>query len=334
MKKALRQGFTLIELLVVIAIIGVLIALLLPAVQSARESARRAQCSNNLKQVGIALHAYAETNGIFPIGVQTYGKYYQPTDCDKYGSRGHSLFTSILNQMEGGNLYNAINFDFAAGSAGTNPYGLGGRVNSTGLLARVNSYICPSESSQQQPLAIPAESDNPYSWSSYAGVGGTHDVIRWWYGCPNNIEPTGMFGYQYAYRIAENTDGTSNTLYVGETARFRGETEKNLNTWTRTLWYGTSVPGVSRIQGFALNMAKINSNIANPDIPSNQYNTDYLNPIYQKNGQFGFRSQHPGGANFLFGDGSIHFIKDSINMGVYQGLSTKASGEVIGADQY
>ncbi len=326
----LRRGFTLIELLVVIAIIGVLIALLLPAVQSAREAARRAQCTNNLKQVGIALQSYHDQQGSFPIGVQYYGSW--DTSC-AFQASGHSLFTLILNQMEGNTVYNAINFNFAAG--GGAQYGVTpGRVNSTALLTRVNSYICPSEASEQIPYQIPAQSNNPYSWSSYAGMAGTYDIIRWWYGCPNEIEPTGMFGKNFSYKISDNTDGTSNTIYVGETSRFKGDKDNVFNTWTRALWFGSAVAGTSRVQGFALSLPKINANLAIPDIPSNNPFTDYQNPIYRNNGQFGFRSQHPGGANFLFGDGSVHFLKETISPITYQALSTRNLGEAISASSY
>ncbi len=231
-----RHGFTLIELLVVIAIIGVLIALLLPAVQAAREAARRAQCTNNLKQIGIALQNYFDQQGRFPFGVDYFGTW--DTRCT-YGPRGHSLFTAILNQMEGGSGLQRDQLHYPAGSLNPNPPGTmpngihGGRVNSTGLLTRINTYICPSEASRQVPYQIPSQGNNPFSWGSYAGVAGTWDVTRWWFGCPHEIEPTGMFAKQYCYDITANLDGTSNTLYIGETSRFRGELDPALNTWSR-----------------------------------------------------------------------------------------------------
>jgi prepilin-type N-terminal cleavage/methylation domain-containing protein/prepilin-type processing-associated H-X9-DG protein len=338
MKKSLRRGFTLIELLVVIAIIGVLIALLLPAVQAAREAARRAQCTNNLKQIGIALHNYHDRNGTFPIGVQYYGTW--DTGC-QFGPRGHSLFTAILNDMEGGTLYNALNFNFSAG-ADSNMFGNGGRINSTALLAKVNSYICPSETNQQRPYQVPTESSNPYGWTSYAGVGGTWDVTRWWYGCPNEIEPTGMFAKNFSYRISENSDGTNNTLYVGETSRFKNDPDQVMQTWTRALWFGATYG--TRLNGYAYPIPKINAAIMYPEPPSvwNNNAADWMfDGVSQKFGQFGFRSQHPGGANFLFGDGSVHFLKESINItsnatniGVYRALSTRAGGETVSQDSY
>jgi len=334
-----RRGFTLIELLVVIAIIGVLIALLLPAVQSAREAARRAQCVNNLKQIGIALHNYHDLHKTFPIGTDTYNIVVSnpPNTCGgDWVARGHSMFTALLPHMEQGPVYNAINFTFPAGTSGRAPvYGVvPGMLQSTALLNRINTYICPSENSQQRPYQIPGESSVPYSWSSYAGVAGTYDIYRWWYGCPREIEPNGMFGKQYAYTIAENTDGSSQTIYVGETSRFKnaGDPERIFNEWTRTLWFGYDT-NRTRVQGTALCMAKINAPLID-DVPSNDPFLDFQNPAYRNMGQFGFRSNHPGGANFLFGDGSVRFLKETIANTTYQNISTKAGGETVSQSDY
>jgi prepilin-type processing-associated H-X9-DG protein len=261
------------------------------------------------------------------------------------GARGHSLFTSILNEMEGGTLYNAINFDYAAGNP-TNPYTgqNGGRINSTALLSRVNSYICPSEISQQRPYDVPAQSNNPYGWSSYAGVAGTGDITRWWYGCADappgfdqEIEPNGMFGKMYSYSLAQNTDGSSNTVYVGEMSRFKGEPDQVFNTWTRALWFGANPPGTSRVQGTAYTVPKINANLMNPE-PESVWNVSFtdwaFDGVSQNFGQFGFRSHHPGGANFLFGDGSVKFLKQTIDLNTYHSIGTRDSGEVVSSDAY
>jgi prepilin-type processing-associated H-X9-DG protein len=256
-----------------------------------------------------------------------------------YGPRGHSLFTAILNDMEGSVSYNAINFDYPAGSPAL-PNGVhGGRVNSTALLARVNSFICPSELTQQRPFDVPTVSNNPYGWCSYAGVAGTGDVSRWWFGCPTEIEANGMFGPQWSFNVSRNTDGTSNTVYVGETSRFKGETEQIFNTWTRSLWFGTSVPGVTRVQGIAYTVPKINANLMIPDAPSTisitGWITDWmLDGVSHNFGQFGFRSQHPGGCNFLFGDGSVKFLKQTIDRNAYFSIGTKDSNEVVSADSF
>ncbi len=338
-----RRGFTLIELLVVIAIIGVLISLLLPAVQSAREAARRAQCTNNMKQMGIALHNYLQKFNVFPIGVETGGSWDPcPGGNYGYGSRGYSLFSALLPDMEAGPTYNAINFDFPAGAAGPliSAFGHGGRINSTALLTRISSYICPSEASPQQPYKVPTESSNPYSWGSYAGVAGTNDITKWWYGCPTEIDPNGMFGKQFSYGLQENLDGSSNTFYIGETSRFKGEAIKIFNTWTRTLWYGYS-GNVTRVQGYAYTVPKINVNMLLEEQggtldPTGDIDSWIINPVTRARemGQFGFRSKHPGGANFLTGDGGVRFIKETIDLATYRALGTKANGESVSSSDW
>jgi prepilin-type N-terminal cleavage/methylation domain-containing protein/prepilin-type processing-associated H-X9-DG protein len=340
------RGFTLIELLVVIAIIAVLVALLLPAVQSAREAARRTQCVNNLKQIGLALQNYYEALGSFPIGSATYDDNYSACiSGSQTDARGHSLFTYILPYMEQVAAYNAVNFHFGAGGD-QQPFSHAGAVNWTGLIVRVASYVCPSDF-PQTPYTNKAvdpnnESYNPYSQSSYAGSVGTFDIFRWWYGCPHNpqvshieIEPDGAFGKMFAFRLAQFTDGTSSTIFVGETARFKNDPDKVFNEWNRALWFGSTLAGVTRISGLATVVPRINANLMVPDAPPQNPFTWMNSPVFQEFGQFGFRSQHPGGANFLFGDGSVHFLKESIDRRrVYYALGTRANGEVVGSDQY
>ncbi len=332
-----RRGFTLIELLVVIAIIGVLIALLLPAVQAAREAAHRAQCTNNLKQMGLALHNYHDAHNAFPIGIMFYA--YGPNDCNGSGgrapqnvARGHSMFAAMLPNMELSTVYNAINFDFPAG--GTFSGLSAGLIQSTAYSTRVNAYICPSDS-RQTPLIIPTESLNAYSQSSYAGNAGTYDIFYWWYGCPDGqIDPSGTFGKDRSTRVGEILDGTSNTMFLGETSRFRNDPEDTFNEWTRCLWY-SSVAGTTRPQGLALTVPEPNANLLIPESRTSEPFSYWLTqPKYFKMGQWGFRSQHPGGLNFLFGDGSVRYIKNSINLVTYRAISTKAGGEVVGADQF
>jgi len=295
-----RRGFTLIELLVVIAIIAVLIALLLPAVQAAREAARRAQCVNNLKQIGLGIYNYESSQGAYPIGVYTFSAVESLADGCAY-PRAHSLFTFILPYMEQGTMANSINFSFPAGGAG--PLGqIPGLIQSTALLTKVNSYVCPSDF-RQIPYQIPTQSNNPYSQSSYAGVAGTYDIFRYWYGCPNEIAPNGPFGKSINYKIADITDGTSNTLFVGETSRFPNDPDQVFNEWDRALWFASALnatnPTTTRPQGLALVLPKINAPFLVPDGPIESgaaCNSPGLwdnNPYFYNLGQFGFRSQHP-----------------------------------------
>ena len=337
------RGFTLIELLVVIAIIAVLIALLLPAVQAAREAARRTQCVNNLKQMGLALANYESAQGSLPPGAIQYT--YPVVDPLGVGSRGHTMFSFILPYMEQGTIGNSINFSVPVFGATTYV-----PMQSTAFLAKINTYICPSD------LKAPASysgSGNLYSQGSYAGMSGRIDTDLYYYGIPPccgssvpSIQGDGMFHPDYAYKIAQITDGTSNTIFIGEHARFINDPDTIFNEWNR---YGNFLSsfggGVTRPQVSLTSCCTINANVVIPETdetgtlntangaPWGPFNW-FFNPQYWPEGQHSFRSFHPGGANYSFGDGSVKFLKVSMNMGTYQALSTRASGEVISSDAY
>jgi prepilin-type N-terminal cleavage/methylation domain-containing protein/prepilin-type processing-associated H-X9-DG protein len=348
-----RRGFTLIELLVVIAIIAVLIGLLLPAVQAAREAARRAQCANNLKQIGIALHNYHDANDSLPIGGQGFASW--DTNCWDSLSL-HSMFTAILPYVGQQAVFNAVNFSFAAAvpwpQYGVDP----GQFQVTAFQTRIDTYICPSEPSG---WTLPSK-DTPMSQTSYAAVFGYRDTFRWWCGCPYGfIPPDGVFGFSgalsYATRLSDVLDGASNTMFVGEASRFTNEVEPWFNTWTVAdgNLFSWSIPGVKRITAFAFTAPRLNADLQIPDPNPTLNPTGWVDSwVYDSDpkanalgaGQFGFRSQHPGGANFLFGDGSVRFLKQTIdmgspnyadhNVGVYRKLSTKDGGEVVSTDAY
>ncbi|WP_152053334.1 DUF1559 domain-containing protein [Tautonia marina] len=349
------RGFTLIELLVVIAIIGVLIALLLPAVQSAREAARRAQCTNNMKQLGIALHNYESATGSLPIGdfrnaPTGYGQAMNPGNpCAE--NIWVSWMTFILPYMEQGAQTSAYNFEVAATWF----------KNETATLSRVSSYVCPSDDEHEDVSA---------SWfttyqTSYAAVAGmTESTWYSWGGTTNAdrcnaIESEGPFGRNFAYKFADIRDGLSNTIFIGETSRFRNEpggSHFNFGAsggaWNGPPWGATAWPGDVRITAVAYTVPRINAKALTGAGPA-PYNTPTscltsAGPIASRPtswantpapfgctemGQFGFRSNHPGGANFLFGDGSVRFLKESIDMATYRALSTRRLGEVVSADQ-
>lgn len=336
-----RRGFTLIEVLVVIAIIGILVALLLPAVQAARASARRMQCVNNLKQIGLALFNYESSQGSFPPGAITYQE--NPVNCAT-PRRGHSLFTLILPGMEQSTVFNSINFAFAAvrDQGGISA----GATNSTAFTARVSAYICPSDSPQSTFSTQAPPFVNAFSQGSYAGMVGTVDIFRWWCGCPATfwdgivcvgqveLKPDGSFGYNYNFRLPQFTDGLSNTLMVGEFSRFRNDPDKLFNQWNSALYYGSAMAGVTRPQGLATSVPRINADLRLPDYPQSSPVGWKSDPENRNFGQFGFRSQHSGGANFLLGDGSVRFVKDTISADVYSAVSTRAGGEIVGSDAY
>ncbi|MDX2038424.1 MAG: DUF1559 domain-containing protein [Isosphaeraceae bacterium] len=340
-----RSGFTLIELLVVIAIIAVLISLLLPAVQAAREAARRAQCTNNLKQLGLALHNYHQSVNAFAPGSTHWPAGSPASGCDSgnFIPRQHTVFSLILPFMEQQNVYNLINFHFAAGTGGTSTmYGVQpGLVQYTAFDTTISSFICPSDL-PQTPLT-PASSQNAYRQCSYAASVGTWDTIR-------NTDrtncrpypPDGAFGYEFTLSEAGVTDGLSNTLFIGELARFRNHPLTWQNTWSRSGGYSFSFtnPGGGTGTSFTYQVLitavpRINAGLLVPHVvsrmPVEAWTLDRRN---LEMGQLGFRSQHPGGANFLMGDGSVRFLKATIAPAVYRGLSTRNTGEVLSADSY
>jgi prepilin-type N-terminal cleavage/methylation domain-containing protein/prepilin-type processing-associated H-X9-DG protein len=369
-----RRGFSLIELLVVISIIAVLVALLLPAVQGARESGRKAQCLNNLRQFGIAVINYETAYKVFPPGEIKYRA--SDGNCNCRGmcaARNFGAFALILAQMEQANAYNAINFNLAAGGTDElNPNDTGmwggmnvGLINRTGLGVRVNSYICPSDS-PQDPNFIKV---SPYSQTSYALSGGTWNTVYYFDG--SSSDPTkcwiqdpgnGAFDDSTSCPVSLFRDGLSTTIFVGEASRFPNDPDPQFNQWSHPGQYFFSsnfgVGTTLRPQGFAFELPRINAKIVPGDTaggatpsgngtpgpnalpPGTNYpdNSDYkawvLDPKYQQYGQWGFRSFHSGGAHFVFGDGSVRFIKDGIDMATFWALGTRFGKEVISADAY
>lgn len=330
-----RRAFTLIELLVVIAIIAVLIALLLPAVQSAREAARRAQCVNNLKQMGLALHNYEGSNGAFPIGIIRYTRP-SCSEADTNSNKRHTLFAFILPYMEQSNVYDGMNFSFGAGFV----------VNVTAQETRIAAYVCPSDPPSTGPINPPGQLVSiGVNQCSYSGVAGTIEFLRHRHAPPTNaancghIEGDGTFVASFNYKLASIADGTSNTMFLGETSRFVGQPSSWQNPWNYGEWYGVvggngqgSLP-----MGIAYLAARPNSRLIDADvipiIDPDPF-TWYQKAAAQAYGNFGFRSQHPGGLNFLMGDGSVKFIKQTIDLPTYRALGTRAGGEVISADSY
>jgi prepilin-type N-terminal cleavage/methylation domain-containing protein/prepilin-type processing-associated H-X9-DG protein len=289
-RNAPRRGFTLIELLVVIAIIGVLIALLLPAVQKAREAARRAQCSNNLKQVGIALHNYHDLHGVLPMGYAHRAGY-------TWGGFGWAA--AILPQVEQRPLFDAANFDLAAWT----------EANATVCTTAVNFYLCPSDETSHGRLL--EREGLRFAMASYVASFGPGDMDI------NADDRRGLFSRNSRTRFAEVTDGLSQTLAAGE--RHNGKfavLSTGGHLIAETVW-----PGAIR---------------EDPDDDHGHttlFQTEHppSSPIMDDRDA---ASRHDGGTNFLLGDGSVRFLKNSIDLAVYRALSTAAGNEVVGADSY
>ncbi len=315
-----RQAFTLVELLVVIAIIGVLVSLLLPAVQAAREAARRMQCNNNLKQIGLAVINYHDTYRMFPFSqAGDYNELF-PGSLAAWGpdwsenSRSWSFLSRILPFIEQQNLY-----DMGAISTAH-------LIQSPAVGQSIPGFLCPSDPgtgegsrsfrSQYMYRTAPPQ---PVGLSNYKGVMGDSmygiravfpprfhnwaDEDPW---CCGNGIFTGM-GYYNQVRMSSILDGTSNTFLVGEDA-----------------WY--SAPN-SHI-GYGYSWAHAYDVLATAAVRPNNRRLPPLdvNEWQQLNG---FKSRHPGGVSFALADGSCRFISDSIDLFVYRGMATKDGGEVV-----
>jgi prepilin-type N-terminal cleavage/methylation domain-containing protein/prepilin-type processing-associated H-X9-DG protein len=283
-----HSGFTLIELLVVIAIIAVLIGLLLPAVQKVREAAARMQCQNNLKQVGLALHNYHDTYKTFPAG---YVSAHDSNGNDTGAGWGWAAY--LLPQMEQGNLADAIRFDLPIDAP----------ANSGARVMPVKSYLCPSDDA---PPTFTAQrfdaAGNPVAnicevaSANYIGVFGVGEP---------GVDGQGVFSRNSAVRIADITDGTSQTLMVGERAHNLGQ----------ATWVG-AVPNAELFPYNSSNMVLGHTGESKGPAGPTEVNH--------------FSSRHTGGVNFLFADGHVRFLTSSVTQLTYQALSTRAGGEPVG----
>jgi prepilin-type N-terminal cleavage/methylation domain-containing protein/prepilin-type processing-associated H-X9-DG protein len=336
-----RGGFTLIELLVVIAIIGVLAALLLPAVQAAREAARRMQCSNNLKQMGLALHNYIDSHGVFPPGYVSAINPSVTDPCDQDAENSTSIDlgpgwawgSMILSQMEQGSLYNAINYDLSV----LDP------SNHTGRKSVVGAYLCPSD---YGPRLISVYADPPKAGGAgstmvldevargnYVGMWGVGEICAG--SGPTGSEnvggigsPNGIFHRNSRTSIAEVVDGMSQTIAVGERSRNLSDV-----TWT------ARVPG-----GWLAKTSLFEGGTDKFSPEAEETWTQILGPAGLEDGSRtinqdtahveDYWSRHPGGANFLFADGSVHFLKSGISPASFRALATRGSSEVISGDSY
>ncbi|REJ72345.1 MAG: DUF1559 domain-containing protein [Planctomycetota bacterium] len=300
-----KRGFTLIELLVVIAIIAILIALLLPAVQQAREAARRTQCKNNLKQIGLAIHNYHDVYLVLP-NVNCGGIAYSTL-------QGSSLFASILPMIDQAASYNLYDFNLA----NTDPYNL--QVVSQQL----PFYLCPTSPTRRQ---VPScDSDSGRAPGNYAVCIGSLDFDQYWPFSPPFAKPVLNGAIVYTDSSPGKTsfrdflDGTSNTLLVGETAY-------NLPDY---LFSSGSCVGESRYSF---------TYWSNPYPGSTACTTQYgFNPqdvandgLFDPNWVRCFRSDHEGGVQFVLTDGSVHFLSENIDAALLDALATRAGGEVVG----
>lgn len=347
-----RRGFTLIELLVVIAIISVLASLLLPAVQNAREAARRTQCRNRLKQIGLALHEYHDSNGSFPIGAA-----YAPTPDGNDASpsvRGSSFFVSILPWIDQGNAYRRLIHEAPGGIAATDVTG-----NPNGAVLDdlyVAIYWCPSASlSEFSPVGSGQQHD--LMTTTYVGISGAAfrgtavnpdaEVVGT---CGNNSQAilgrNGLLVENESHGIRDISDGSSNTLLVAEQSSARYPTidvssglpvvelvtdESIRSSFRGSVWAGTNHPDGLTVGGptnschhvfnvttvrYGINLNGSAPAAGDTSVVSGGANTPIM-------------SAHPGGANALFADGGVRFLSENLDFSVLMAISDRHDGAVL-----
>jgi prepilin-type N-terminal cleavage/methylation domain-containing protein len=317
---ASRRAFTLVELLVVITIIGILIALLLPAVQAAREAARRAQCSNNLKQIGLAMHMRLEAKGTFPDG------YHWPTAAETASNQSGAEATWIsysLSYIEQGGIEATIDW--------TKWFGTAPSVNARVCATKIPVFLCPSSNPVRNVVG------GAYARGNYAandGVGPMRESDltslppkRTFGSGVNNRSLAGVFFLNSRMNPADIKDGLSNTAFVSEVRTVVGEDMRGVLHYPEGPFYhhnytpNSAVPDQLRV-GFC---------VTDPGAPC----SGTLFSTWQPRAlTMTARSSHPGGVGLLLGDGSARFVNDSVNLNVWQALCTPASipNEVIISD--
>ena len=373
------RGFTLIELLVVIAIIAVLIALLLPAVQAAREAARRAQCVNNLKQIGLGIANYADVNNSTPLHEYRYS--YEQGDTSRGYAGCHSWYCGILPFMEQSPLYNGLNFSYTQEWAYSGPITGPSPTDLTVFRASVNTFLCPSDGvintasgdgtaqgvygnfnyvgNTGHPRNVLLPNDAPYG-STPPQLTGIMSMTRMYTQTGSCSSDASASSTNVTVSLASITDGTSNTAAVSESLTNDGsgnspDKRRNLNYTDAGLVESPNVPALLVVQDGLANAVNwqpwsiykghtwaytdawqkhVYAHLLPPNAaPIITYYTNTFR-CSEGDGAMNPTSNHPGGVNVAYMDGSVHFIKNTVGLNPWWALGTRAGGEIISADAF
>lgn len=312
-----KRGFTLVELLVVIAIIGVLVALLLPAVQAAREAARRMSCGNNLRQTGLALHNYHDTFKVFPPALLNSGRLTNgATNYYPEGVRNHTGWLMMLPFMEANTLHDSVNFNFATSTSNPRAGGpvIDSTINDPWTSQRLKILECPShdQAGQNYNSTSTFYTARNAKRTSYLFSTGVFTDYNSPYDIYSSDVRQGAFGNNGAAKFASITDGTSNTIAIGEATGGRRKTSSAYGPWglqgLHTCCHGRVVSGYSGGQ-----------DLINPALISQTYkdnyaiNSPWLNDAQNRTYAWVFGSNHPAGAMFTLCDGSTRFVAETID---------------------
>jgi len=311
-----HAGFTLVELLTVIAIIGILIALLLPAIQVAREAARRASCTNNLRQLGVALHVYHDTLGSFPPGRLTYPLVYSPQ-------------ARLLPYLEQANLKELINFNVTFVGADDPNW-----ANATAAKTTISTYVCPSDAER-----VPGKY---YGATSYVGTVGSGLVDK---GNLNAGEIDGVFFRNSAIKFKHLVDGATHTIAFSETILGNGTPSATgsqprdpqrevllLPNTTPTTPENCKNPGAGSWwadRGIRWMQGSYGYSLYNHFYLPNSETCD-CNTASRAFGLTAARSNHPGGVNVLLCDGSARFVGETLELNVWRSLATRRGEDYVG----
>ena len=328
-----KKGFTLVELLVVIAIIGILVGLLLPAVQAAREAARRMQCSNNLKQLGLALHNYESSHRMFPCG--TFN------DSTKGPANNSSPHPMLLPYIENANAFNLFDFRFD-----TNTH----INNQAARQQTLPTFLCPSHPEAAPFILAPSQCPNGCGQTNYVQSLGNN---------ANYASNNGPFGRRFGAKFRDLTDGTSNVALFAEILRgpatttgtpqvtpagstydFAVATNLPFGTWDASPTGDTiAVPACDnratdayQYRGKQYYRGLVVTTYYSHTLTPNSKRRDCIRAVGVDRGHLATRSYHTGGAQVVLGDGSVHFASSSIDEIVWRAIGSRADGEVITAD--